>query len=87
MMNDWKETMHMDYYYRTSDGRILGAVWQYSMNSAIWASKIYSEEFPFTNASEKFLGNFISKITAKSSVENYWLQQLNTLEYSNESGD
>jgi len=80
-MNKWKETAQMNYYYRESDGRILGGAWHYVMNSTVWMGKIYEDEFPFTNASEKFLGNFINEQSAKKAVENYWSKQYNTLEF------
>ena len=86
-MNRWIHTNNMEYYYRESDGKILGAAWHYHMNSAVWTSKIYTEDFPFTNESEKFLGHFIDSNFAKQSVEKYWLLQLNTLEFKHESGD
>ena len=84
-MNKWKDTQHMNYYYRESDGRVLGGAWHYTMNSAVWMGKIYEEEFPFTNASEKFLGNFIDQQSAKKAVKNYWFKQSNTLEYNESS--
>ena len=80
-MNKWKETAQMNYYYRESDGRVLGGAWHFVMNAAVWQAKIYADEFPFTNASEKFLGNFIDEISAKIAVENYWFKQNNTLEF------
>lgn len=86
-MNKWKLTSQMHYFYRESDGRVLGGAWHYPMNQAVWMSKIYEDEFPFTNASEKFLGNFIDEQSAKIAVENYWFKQSNTLEYSGEGSN
>lgn len=80
-MYKWKETNTMDYYFRESDGRILGAVWHYALNIAVYSSKIFTETFPFTNECEKFLGHYIDKGAAKKSVESFWLRQANTLEY------
>ena len=77
----WKETPQMIYLYRESDGRVLGAVWHYTMNSAVYSSKIFTETFPFTNECEKFLGHYITESAAKRSVEAYWMKQSNTLEY------
>ena len=77
----WKETPQMSYLYRESDGRVLGAVWHYTMNSAVYSSKIFTEAFPFTNECEKFLGHYITESAAKRSVEAYWMKQSNTLEY------
>lgn len=76
----WKETLQMNYFYRESDGRILGAVWHYVSNSAIYSSKIFTEVFPFTNECEKFLGHYITESAAKQSVETYWMKQANTIE-------
>ena len=79
-MNKWKETPNMNYYYRESDGRILGSVWHYTMNSAVYSSKIFTETFPFTNECEKFLGHYITEDAAKQSVETFWLRQEKLLE-------
>lgn len=87
MMNKWKDASTMHYYYRESDGRVLGSAWFYPLNTVLWSSKIFEDEFPFTNASEKFLGNFISQASAKAAVENYWLKESNTLEYVSESSN
>jgi len=84
-MNKWKPTATMDYYYRDSDGRILGAVWHFAMNSDVYSSKIFTEEYPFTNESEKYLGHFVNKDSALKSVELYWFKQSNTLEYDENS--
>ena len=79
-MNKWKPTNTMEYYYRESDGRILGAVWHFAMNSAVYSSKIFTETFPFTNEYEKFLGHYITEDAAKQSVETFWLRQEKLLE-------
>jgi len=79
-MNKWKETAVMNYYYRESDGRILGSVWHFAMNSAVYSSKIFTETFPFTNECEKFLGHYITEDAAKQSVETFWLRQEKLLE-------
>ena len=79
-MNKWKETAAMNYYYRESDGRILGSVWHFAMNSAVYSSKIFTETFPFTNECEKFLGHYITEDAAKQSVETFWLRQEKLLE-------
>ena len=79
-MNKWKETAVMNYYYRESDGRILGSVWLFAMNSAVYTSKIFTETFPFTNECEKFLGHYITEDAAKQSVETFWLRQEKLLE-------
>lgn len=83
MINDWKHTNSMDYFYRKEDGRVLGAVWHKALDSSVWTSKIYTEDFPFTNESEKFLGHFIDEYSAKKSVELFWLKEYNTLITSN----
>ena len=80
----WKETPQMNYLYRESDGRILGAVWHYVLNSAVYSSKIFTETFPFTDECEKFLGHFISESMAKKSVENYWQKSDNTINQLND---
>lgn len=79
-MNKWKETAVMNYYYRESDGRVLGSVWHFAMNSAVYSSKIFTETFPFTNECEKFLGHYITEDAAKQSVETFWLRQEKLLE-------
>lgn len=79
--NKWYDASDMDYYYR-SDGRILGATWHYVLKSAVWSAKIYTDEFPFTNSSEKYLGHFIDQSSAKKAVENYWNKMQLTLESS-----
>ena len=84
-MYKWQDTNVMSYYYRESDGRIMGAAWHAALNSHLYSSKIYTETFPFTNESEKYLGHYINEGAAKKSVEKYWLQQSNTLEYDENS--
>jgi hypothetical protein len=79
-MNQWKETPNMNYYFRESDGRILGAAWHVALSTAFYTAKIYTESFPFTNECEKFLGHFINEGAAKRAVENYWLTKENLLE-------
>ena len=79
-MNKWKETPNMNYYYRESDGRILGSVWHFAMNNAVYSSKIFTETFPFTNECEKFLGHYVTEDAAKRSVETFWLRQEKLLE-------
>lgn len=80
MKYNWREESNqVKYYYRTTDGRVLGSVWQFVGNNTIWISKILSEEFPFTNNSEKFIGHFIDQESARTSVERFWLIQDNTL--------
>lgn len=76
---EWKADGDMIHFYRQNDGKILGAAWKYANQNAIWSSKIYTEEFPFTNQSEKFLGKFIDSECAKKSVEKYWEIQDRTL--------
>ena len=82
-MYNWRDTPTMNYYYRESDGRIMGAAWHAALNANFYSSKIYTESFPFTNDCEKYIGHFIKEGDAKRSVEKYWLQQSNTLEYNN----
>ena len=84
-MYKWQDTNVMSYYYRESDGRLMGAAWHAALNSHFYSSKIYTETFPFTNESEKYLGYYINEGAAKKSVEKYWLQQSNTLEYDENS--
>ena len=80
-INDWKETSNVKYYYRISDGKVLGAAWHYVTEpNSIWTAKIYAETFPFTNESEKFLGHFINESTARKAVENFWHKNLLTLD-------
>ena len=53
-----------------------------------WGQRLCPDETRiFTNASEKFLGNFIDEQSAKIAVENYWFKQHNTLEYDGEIGN
>lgn len=78
-MNNWKATPTMDYFYRERDGRILGAIWHYASNSAIYSAKIFVDEFPFTNESEKFLGHYINKRDAEHAVEQFWQKESQTL--------
>jgi hypothetical protein len=42
-------------------------------------SKIIEDEFPYTDASEKHLGQFVSQDHARRSVEHYWNVQDRTL--------
>ena len=77
----WKETPQMNYLYRESDGRLMGAAWHAALATAFYSAKIYTETFPFTNECEKYLGYFINEGAAKRSVEAYWMKQANTLEY------
>jgi len=78
MIYDWKETRTISYYYRKEDGRVLGAIWHKVLDSSVWSSKIFTEDFPFTNECEKFLGHFIDENSAKKSVELFWLKEYNT---------
>lgn len=73
------ESNNVKHYYRTSDGKILGTIWQYVNNHRVWVSKILEEEFPFTNASEKFIGHYIDQDSARRSVERFWDIEDNTL--------
>lgn len=75
----------MSYYFRESDGRIMGSAWHAALNTALYSAKIYSETFPFTNECEKYLGHFVTEGAAKRSVEEFWLKQSNTLEYNENS--
>jgi len=79
MEYNWRSGSNIEYYYRVSDGRALGSVWQYVSQSTIWCSKIEEIEFPFTNESQKHLGHFIACDAAKASVEKYWHIQSMTL--------
>jgi len=81
-MNKWKPTNVMSYYYRESDGRVLGSVWHYALSTDVYSAKIFAEDFPFTNESEKYLGHFVDKRSAELAVEKFWLQQENTLEFT-----
>jgi hypothetical protein len=84
-MYKWRETSNMNYYYRESDGRIMGASWHAALSTAFYSAKIYTETFPFTNDCEKYLGHYINEGAAKIAVEKFWLQQSNTLEYDENS--
>lgn len=84
-MYKWRDTPTMNYYYRESDGRIMGAAWHAALNANFYSSKIYTETFPFTNDCEKFIGHYINEGDAKRSVEKYWLQQSNIIEYDENS--
>lgn len=76
----WKdENTTTQHFYRVTDGRILGTVWQYFNNKVIVCSKIIEDEFPYTDASEKHLGQFVSQDHARRSVEHYWNTQDRTL--------
>ena len=80
MSYNWRsETSTVKHYYRESDGKILGTVWQYVNNHIVWISKILEDEFPFTNSSEKFIGHYIDQTSACRSVERFWNIQDNTL--------
>jgi hypothetical protein len=80
MTYEWKdENTTVKHFYRITDGRILGTVWQYVNNNVIWSSKILEDEFPYTNASEKHLGHYVSQEHARRSVEHYWNIQDRTL--------
>lgn len=79
MKYNWKENTTIKYYYREDDGKILGSVWQYVNNNIVWCSKILVDEFPFTNESEKHLGQFINEEFAKKSIEDYWKLEDNTV--------
>lgn len=80
MRYEWKEeSSQVKHYVRGSDGKIIGTIWQYVNNNLIWRSKILDDEFPFTDASEKYLGNYIDQDSAKKSVEKFWKIQDNTL--------
>lgn len=79
-MYNWRaQSSSIKHFYRELDGKILGTVWQYVNNDIVWISKILSEEFPFTNTSEKYLGHYIDQESAKKSVEHFWKIQDNTL--------
>lgn len=80
MKYDWKdESTHALHFYRVTDGKILGTAWQYVNNNIIWCAKILEDEFPFTNSSEKYIGHFINKESAKKSIERFWLVEERTL--------
>ena len=80
MKYNWRaESSTVKHYYRESDGKILGTVWQYVNNHIVWTSKILEDEFPFTNSSEKFIGHYIDQASACHSVERFWNIQENTL--------
>lgn len=80
MDNEWKKTSSMNYYFRKSDGRILGSAWHLVMNSTLWIAKVQADVFPVTNESEKILGHFIDEYSAMRAVERYWQIEENTLE-------
>lgn len=79
MYNWCDESAQVKHYYRILDGKILGTVWQFVNNNIIWCGKILEDEFPFTDASEKYLGRFIDQDSAKKSVEKFWQRQDNTV--------
>jgi len=79
MNYSWRSDSQVSYYFRETDGRILGSVWQYVNNNTIWCSKILADEFPFTNSSDKHIGHYITQDSAKKSVEMYWLKEERTL--------
>jgi hypothetical protein len=77
-MYNWRdESSQVKHFYRLLDGKILGTVWQYVNNNIVWCSKILEDEFPFTDANEKYLGHFIDQDSAKKSVEKFWKRQDN----------
>jgi len=86
MSYNWRsETSTVKHYYRESDGKILGTVWQYVNNHIVWISKILEDEFPFTNSSEKFIGHYIDQTSACRSVERFWnIQDKTLIENKNE---
>ena len=45
----------------------------------VLCNKILDDDFPFKDASEKHLGRFIDKDSAKLSIEKFWQRQDNTL--------
>ena len=84
-MYKWRETTNMNYYYRESDGRIMGASWHAALSTAFYSAKIYTETFPFTNDCEKYIGHYINEGAAKKAVEDFWLKQSNIIEYNESS--
>lgn len=79
-MYKWRETTNMNYYFRESDGRIVGASWHAALSTAFYSAKIYTETFPFTNDCEKYLGHYINEGAAKKAVEDFWHRQSKTVE-------
>lgn len=79
MFYDWKPGTNIEYFYRNTDGKVLGAVWQVANQQTIWSSKIYEDKFPFTSDCEKYLGHFVSNERARYSVEKHWNIEDNTL--------
>lgn len=80
MKYNWiDESIHVKHYYRTSDGKVLGTVWQFVNNNIIWCGKILEDTFPFTDTNEKYLGRYIDQTSAKESIEKFWQKQDNTL--------
>lgn len=78
-MYNWREeSSQVKHFYRKLDGKILGTVWQYVNNNIVWCSKIYVDEFPFTDASDKHLGRYVDQDSARKSVENFWQTEDNT---------
>ena len=81
-MYKWRETSNMNYYFRESDGRIMGASWHAALSTAFYSAKIYTETFPFTNDSERYIGHYINEGAAKKAVEEYWYKHSKTVEIS-----
>ena len=72
---EWKEekSRNTDYYFDTTDGRIIGQVTN-MVNTSIWVGKVI-----FNHNEEKFLGQYISKEHCKQAVVRYWDMQNQTL--------
>jgi hypothetical protein len=74
MKYEWKDSGHTNtYYYRCSDGMVVGQTHNIS-HTKIWVAKIIHNL-----NEEKNIGLYISEEYAKMAVENYWLIETHTL--------
>jgi hypothetical protein len=80
---DWQNDKSVSYYYRISDGKIMGAVWVQALQDVITLAKIYQDVIPYTDMNEQWLGRFVNSTHARQAVEQYWLKDSNTLTWEN----
>jgi hypothetical protein len=67
------EQSNCSYYYRESDGRIVGQANQI-VHTKIWLGKVIN-----VDNQEKLLGHYISEIHSKKAIENFWVIEDRTL--------
>jgi hypothetical protein len=67
------ELSNCSYYYKESDGRIVGQANQI-VHTKIWLGKVIN-----VDNQEKLLGHYISELYSKKAIENFWLIEDRTL--------